>query len=210
LTLFYLNGFELLNTKLFKYIQIFTFISTPFIIILLAHNHISIDIINCLKDNDNNIHLHGHVSVDKETGKAIGQGMNQGLSTIGSQIGLSGTMIGIGGAVSKAIAKSGMPPLQKAGLIVSAGITAGLGHSFISGANRDAIRAENKTTSFISSTGIDSHINKLIDDSHVSPLQELLFNGEMMSYVCLGILYILIIQFVYKLYFKNEINLNLS
>ena len=89
-------------------------------------------------------------------------------------------------------------------------MVSGLGHSFISGANRDAIRAENKTTSFISSTGIDSHINKLIDDSHVSPLQELLFNGEMMSYVCLGILYILIIQFVYKLYFKNEINLNLS
>lgn len=108
LTLFYLNGFELSNTKLFNYIQIFTFISTSFIIILLAHNHISIDIINCLKDNDNNIHLHGHVSVDKETGKAIGQGMNQGLSTIGSQIGLSGTMIGIGGAVSKAIAKSGI------------------------------------------------------------------------------------------------------
>jgi len=108
LTLFYLNGFELSNTKLFNYIQIFTFISTSFIIILLAHNHISIDIINCLKDNDNNIHLHGHVSVDKETGKTIGQGMNQGLSTIGSQIGLSGTMIGIGGAVSKAIAKSGI------------------------------------------------------------------------------------------------------
>ena len=44
LTLYYLDGFELSNTKLFKYIQIFTFICTPFIIIIFAHNHISIDI----------------------------------------------------------------------------------------------------------------------------------------------------------------------
>jgi hypothetical protein len=31
-----------------------------------------------------------------------------------------------------------------------------------------------------------------------------------MNYLCLSIIYILIIQFIYKLYFKNEINLNLS
>jgi len=31
-----------------------------------------------------------------------------------------------------------------------------------------------------------------------------------MSYVCLGILYLLIIQLVFKLYFKENINLKLS
>ena len=70
--------------------------------------------------------------------------------------------------------------------------------------------AENTTTttSSISSTNIGSHLNKLVDDSYISPLQESLFYGEMMSYICLGIVYILIIQLVFKLYFKDNINLN--
>jgi len=116
-------------------------------------------------------------------------------------------MVGVSGAVGKAVAKSGMPPLQKAGVVVIGGLIGGVGHSFISAANRDTIRAENTTTS---STDISSHINKFVDDSHVSPLQELLFSGEMMSYLCLSIIYILIIQLIFKLYFKDTINLNLS
>ena len=43
-----------------------------------------------------------------------------------------------------------------------------------------------------------------------SPLQDLLFNGEIMSYACLSMIYLLIIQIVFKLYFKDNINLNLS
>ena len=105
-----------------------------------------------------------------------------------------------------------MPPLQKVGFIVGSGLAAGLGHSAISTMNRKNIYENNPnlTASSISSTSADSHVNKLIDDSHLSPLQELLFNGEMMSSVCLGVLYLLIIQLVFKLYFKDNINLNLS
>ena len=210
LTLFYLDGFELSSVKFLKFLQIFTFICTPFMIGLVMCNHISIDFINSVKDGDNNVHLHGHVSVDKETGKAIGKGISQGLSTIGSQWGLGASMVGVSTVVGKAIAKSGMPPLQKAGLIVGASIAAGLGHSSISALNRNGVAAETTTTSSTSSTNIVSHINKLIDDSNVSPLQELLSNGETMTYVCLGVMYLLIIQLVFKLYFKDSINLNLS
>ena len=83
LVLFYLDNLRLSNTNLIRYIQIFSFISLPFIVFILAYNHIlSLDILNCAKDNDNNVnlHAHGHVSIDKEASKAIGQG----LSTIGS------------------------------------------------------------------------------------------------------------------------------
>ena len=83
LTLFYLHGFELSDVKLFKYIQMLTFICIPLLIIIMQ-KHISINIINSVKDSANDIHLHGHVSFDKEAGKAIGQGIN----TIGSEIGL--------------------------------------------------------------------------------------------------------------------------
>jgi hypothetical protein len=59
--------------------------------------------------DNKDVNLHGHVSIEKDAGKAIGQG----LQTIGSQIGLGATMVGIATAVSKAVVKSGMPPLQK-------------------------------------------------------------------------------------------------
>jgi hypothetical protein len=158
-----------------------------------------------LKNDNVNLHAHGHITLDKDAGKAIGQG----LSTIGSQFGLGATMVGVSPAVGKAINKSSMPLLQKAGLIVGASIIGGIGHSTITAANRDGVRAENAINS-ASNTDIGSYVSKLVNNSHISPLQELLFNGEAMNYVCLGIVYILIIQLMFKLYFKNNINLNFS
>jgi hypothetical protein len=111
--------------------------------------------------------------------------------------------------MAKGIAKSSIPPIQKAGFIIGGGLAGGLIHSFISNGNRYAIRAENIITSG-SGTNTSSQISKFVDDSSVSPLQSLLFDGEMMSYVCLSIIYLLIIQLVFKLYFKNTIKLNLS
>jgi hypothetical protein len=55
------------------------------------------------------VYLHGHVNVTKEAA----QELSKGMSTIGSQLGLGGTMVGLATAVGKVIAKSGMPPLQK-------------------------------------------------------------------------------------------------
>ena len=92
-----------------------------------------IDIINYAKYNNIDLHAHSHVSVDMEAGKAIGQG----LSTIGSQIGLGATLIGIGWAVGKTIAKSSVPHLQKAGSILGASLMGGIGHSRLSALNRN-------------------------------------------------------------------------
>ena len=221
LSFFYLEGFKLSDKKSFKIIQILFFFGS-FIILFIIYNYaISIDIINYAKDNNIDLHAHAHVSVDKEAGKAIGQG----LSTIGSQIALGATMIGIGGAAGKTIAKSGVPPIQKVGFILGASLIGGLGHSRLSALNRNEVATKNAETSTFKSTPTadisstaninsgtetSSHINKLVDDSHVSPLQELLFNGEIMSYVCLGLIYLLIIQLIFKLYLKDNISLNFS
>ena len=212
LVLFYLDNYKLSDIKLLKYIQILSFISAPFVIILTAYyNTISMDILSYAEDNDNNINLHGHghVTVDKDAGKAIGKGLN----TIGSQIGLSATMVGLGGAVGKAVSKSSLPPLQKAGVIIGSGLVAGLSHSMISTLNRSQVLSENIDKSIASnttSTDINSNISKLIDDSQSSPLQDLLFQLEAMDYVCLSLIYILIIQLVFKFYIKDNVNLNLS
>jgi hypothetical protein len=158
--------------------------------------------------NDKDINLHGHIIVGKEAGKAIGQGM----STIGSQIGLGATMVGVSTAVGKSVTKSTLPPLQKVGFIVGSGLVAGLGHSRISTLNRSQIVSEDINTSTASSAASTATdiISNFIDNSQSSPLQDLFFQSEAMDYVCLGIIYLLIIQLAFKLYFKNNINLKLS
>ena len=202
LTLFYLDGFKLSDIRLIKYIQIFSFVYIPFHLLICMYNALDkslLDLINCMADNKD-VNLHGHVKVDKEAGKAIGQG----LQTIGTQIGLGATMVGVAGAVGKALTKSGMPPLQKVGIILGSSVISGIAHSRINIMNRNMIN----DTDLNSSSGIDSssNISNFINDSISSPLQDLLVNFEMMSYVCLSLIYIIIIQLLFKLYFKDEIN----
>jgi hypothetical protein len=186
-----------------------------FILIILVYNSINIiDVISYVNDK-NDIGLQGSYNLSKESAESIGKGMNtigQGLSTVGSQLGLGATMVGISTAVGKGVAKSGIPPVQKAGFIVGSGLIAGLGHSLVSSINRNAVIAINTTTTTNTTTTITtpSDVNKFVDNSNISPLQEFLFNAEMMSYVCLSLIYLLIIQLVFKLYLKNTISLNLS
>src|SRR5215475_8664394 len=103
IVLFYLDDIKLSNNKEIRFLQIFSFIAMFFIIAYLAYyNTILTDIICYIKDsNDTNINGHGNITLNKDTGKAIGQGL--------SQIGLGLTMAGTGTAIGKAVAKSGMP-----------------------------------------------------------------------------------------------------
>ena len=210
--LFYLDNFKLSKTHFIKYFQIFSFINLLFMFILFLSNNINLaDMIYYANDKD--INLHGYVTLDKEAAKHIGQGLN----TIGSNIGLGAAMVGISTAVGKTITKSSMPPLQKAGFIVGSGLAEGLGHSMISTLNRNQILSENINTSASAAcnttstaNNLNSNISKFLDNSQSSPLQDLLFQFEAMNYVCLTLIYILIIQLVFKLYINDNVNLNLS
>jgi energy-coupling factor transporter transmembrane protein EcfT len=77
--LFYLDNFKLSSIYIIKWFQIFSFFSVLIIFILYVSDINLINLICCANDKD--INLHGHVTVGKEAGKAIGQGLN----TIGSQ-----------------------------------------------------------------------------------------------------------------------------
>jgi hypothetical protein len=174
LTLLYLNDFQLSNIRFIRYIQIISFICIPMYVIYNLYYVTNIfDIIYNIKD-DNNVNLYGHVTIDKEAGKAISQGLN----TIGSNIGLGATVAGLGSAVAKGVAKSTMPPIQKAGVIIGAGMIGGLFHSKISTINRNNVMQENLNTNINTNdfaNNINSHINKLIDNNMPSsPLQDLL------------------------------------
>jgi len=93
---------------------------------------------------------------------------------------------------------------KKAGIIVGTSVIGGLAHSRISTMNRNTV---NSTS--ILNNDTSSNVNKFLDDSHVSPLQELLFNLEMMDYVCLSLIYILILQLIFKLHFLKKDTINL-
>lgn len=207
LTLFYLDGFKFSNIKVLKLIQIISFVYI-FILFLYCMCDISkislYDIICNMADNknDKDINLHGHVSVSTEAAKVL----NQGLQTATSNIGLAGTIAGVSTAVGKAIAKSGIPPLQKAGIIMSTGLLSGIGHSLISNVNKSASNGNNLITSSASSS--NSQVHNFLNNSNLSPLQQFLYDGEMMNYVCLSLIYFLIIQLIFKLYFKDSIKLS--
>lgn len=214
IVLLYLDEFKLSNVKFIKYIQIFSFIVIPLYALYqlynIPHRYI-LDVIFHVKDN-NVINLHGHISLDKQAGKAIGQGMN----TIGSNIGLGATKAGVGTAVGKTIAKSSMPPVQKAGIVLGASMIAGLFHSNITTVNINKIMGERIKNDFIntvdsSSNANNSNINKLLDDNlSSSPLQDLLSNIEITNYLCISMVILLIIQIIFKLHLKDNIKLNLN
>lgn len=199
-----------------KYFQIFSFVGIIFILILFICN--ITDYINLISYiNDKNYGgIHGEYNITKEGAESIGKGMNtigQGLNTVGSQLGLGATMVGVSTAVGKGIAKSSMPPLQKAGVIIGGAIAAGFGHSIISAVNRNAVYLENVPNSSnvnSVSNNINSNISKFMDDSLWSPLETLLFDIHGLNVTCLSLTIILILQITFKFYLNDSIKLNLS
>lgn len=108
----------------------------------------------------------------------------------------------------KAIDKSSFTPVQKAGVIVGSALAAGLGHSVISTLNRNQVLLDNMDRS--TSSDICNNISKFLNNSQSSHLQDLLFQLEAMNYVCLSLIYILILQIIFKFSIKDNITLSLS
>jgi hypothetical protein len=166
----------------------------------------------CHIDNNNGVNVHGHVTLDKEAAKELGQG----LSVIGSSLGLGATIAGVSSAVAKGLFKSGMPPVQKAGIILGAGLIGGLSHTKLTAMNRNSIllhegRENIRNEGSTDLSDLHSSVNKLIDDGiQSSPLQDLLLNLEITNYVCLSLMGILLIQILFKFYIQSHVTLPLS
>jgi hypothetical protein len=198
---------------LIKFIQIISFISILFVCILSIYNNITPSDIICNVGDinneigtkiNNNMNLQGHVHVnDKEAGK-----------TIATQVGITGAMVGGALGVGKAIAKSPMPPLQKATAVVVSSVVTGAAQAGISVFNNTLSKNVNPSSIVNSKSGtVSTNINditsKFVSDSQSSPLHDIFYSLEIIDYACLTILYILIIQLVYKLFLKDNINLRL-
>ena len=137
--------------------QIFSFISIPLYLRYFLYNIINIiGIANYVNDKDNNINPDIDFNTTVSIGKDAATELAKGMQTIGSQIGLGASIVGIGTAVGKGIAKSAMPPLQKAGIIVGSSLITGLGHSVISNSNRNKVLESNISTKGVNTTSSNS------------------------------------------------------
>jgi hypothetical protein len=106
-----------------------------------------------------------------------------------------------------------MPPIQKAGVIIAVGMLGGIIHSSISNMNR--ARALNESNNIysnnITNTNINLDISKLVDDTvTTSPLEDLLFNIEIIGSICISLLIILSIQVIMKYFIIEKFKLNIS
>ena len=148
------------------------------------------------------VNLHGHVSIGKDAAAEL----SKGIGIVGSNLGLGGTMVGVGTAVGKAIAKSGMPPLQKVGIVLGGSILGGVSNSMISKNNENIASFNNDDASPIND--ITKNSSNFLDGNNYTPLEGMLYDIQTASITCLSLIIILIIQLIIKLHAKDKVVLN--
>lgn len=199
----YLDSFRLSNNNIIKHIQILSIIYISiyigyYFVYLINNIHIVWFI------NDESVNLHGHVNVTKEAASEL----SKGISTLGSQWGSGATIVGVATAVGKTIAKSSVPPVQKAAIVIGDGLMGGLIHSGVTHINRgnelESIAKESNASNI--SNSISNGINKFVSDSSVSPLEGLLFSIQGINSICFTLVIILAIQLYIRFYIKGEFN----
>ena len=206
----YLDNLKLTKQGFIKYTQICSIFIIPIIVIYILYGKISmLDIISYAQDNDkNNVELHGHIHVDKQSAETIASSLN----TIGGQLGLGASVTGVGMAVSKTIAKSGIPPMQKAAIVGAGAAFGGVIHSTFTSINKKESIKQGLVSSSSNNGGFGNNtgVCKLVDNDISSPLTDLLFNMQILDYICLSLIYILIIQLIFKFFLKEHTIIKLS
>jgi outer membrane lipoprotein SlyB len=169
-----------------------------FVYFLLIFDNVILSNIICNIGDVNNeigtkVNVSGHVHVnDGEAGKSLA-----------NHVGIIGGMGIVGGLVGKAVAKAPMPPLAKAVIVVGGAAAGGAIEKTIDNWSGNGGAYGTSSTN-------NGTISKLVGDSQISALQENFFLQEI---IYLGILYIflvVVVQLMFKLYFRDSVSLNLS
>jgi hypothetical protein len=210
IVIFYLNNFHLSSNKYIKIFQLYIFVFSLIFIIYTLHTEFNTNIIQGVKEDNKDINLHGHVAIDKETGNAIATGIN----TIGANVGLAGTIAAVTGGMAKVISNTSLPPLQKGGLIIAGAVAGGAIHTGVSYLNKglSAIYVNSSTSPVTTEVNklTNNDISKFLADGDVSPLQGLLLSMQIIDFACLAIIYILVIQLIFKFASNTSIQFNIN
>lgn len=220
---FYLDDFKLSDNLIIRYAQILSPLLIIGLFIYIYYNfselfNIDVSYVSddkCDISNDpKNVSLNANIEIGKEAGKEI----SRGITSLGSQVGLGATVAGVSAAVSKGIASSSLPPLQKAAVIVGSAMAGGAIHVGASAINRknnivNSIVSNGKSfESGSKSSSIGDNINKFIDNSvDHSPIKDLILSIEILNKVCLCLTLILFMQILFKFFLdESKINFDLS
>ncbi len=200
LVLFYLDDYKLSNQEWIKYTQIFSFICIPLYIVYNIYNIANaVDIVCYINDKDSvNLSANANLNIGKEAAIEI----SKGISNVGNNLGLGATVAGVSTAVAKGISKSYLPPLQKAGVIVAGSAIGGIIHVAASAINRNANISSNSQSSI---RKLSNNVNHFLDSGgDTSPIEVLLQCINVLSDICLFLIFILSIQFFYKFYVSGK------
>jgi hypothetical protein len=158
------------------------------------------------KTTNNTVSIGGSVEMNRDAAEVLGR-----------NIGIAGTVAGVSGAVGKAIAKSSLPTLQKAGIVVSAGIAGGAIHIGTSIINR-VVNTPSSTTPTPTptpTTTLPNGLNKLLGESvengGFSDLMLLILSIDTLTCICITLITILFMIILFTFYLNDEkVKMNLS
>lgn len=197
--LFYLYNFKLSQYKFIRCLQILTPILLILNLIILFYlNIITFNDVLFLdgdKNTSNTFNIGGNVEVNRDAAEALAR-----------NIGFAGTVAGVSGAVAKKIAKSTLPFIQKASIIVGSGVI-GAGIHLVGSNFNKVINNNNTITSSTSVSGnnFSSAKTDFISGSTIqnSELKNVILGLDMISSACLSLIIILSILLLFK-FFLNE------
>ena len=212
LTIFYIDDFKLSNNKLVKYSQIIIFISFIIYIIfsiisIYLGDHILLNYTIChIKSDDvkdvlenKDVTLKGKVVLDKDAGAEVARG----LSNLGTNVGLGACV----GALAGGVAKSSIPPFQKAGLVVASGIAGAVLHTGASAINAQTHTANSisKCSGSTSQSTLSKNVNQFIGSvDDLTPLEILLQCICILNSLCIWTMIFLSMQIFFKVYLNDK------
>lgn len=225
LALFTLDGYKFSKNKIIKYLQVVAF--SLFIIYLFYRfyyeNPFGLQILS-LNPEDSKIHtdivLKGKVVLDRNAGAEIAEG----ISSLGINVGFAATVGALAGSVSKGVANSSLPPMQKAGVIMAGGLVGAILHVGGSSINAQTHVATRVRQPFINTKNL-SDINTTSDilknpeikkfmggeatglDMN-TPLEVLLWCISSLSAVSLMLIVIIIVQITFRYFITDQSKLN--
>jgi hypothetical protein len=152
-----------------------------------------------------------------DIGKEAVTEISKGVSSLGSQIGLGATIAGLATAVSKSIASSSLPPIQKAAIVIVGGVAGGAIHTAASAMKNSystfSCNTDNKSEIIdeVLSKNLEDSINNFINTNSTdnSPIIDILSSINILSHVCFTLVIFLLVLILFKFFF-NEKNILLN
>jgi hypothetical protein len=216
ITFFYLDDFKLSTNKYLRLSQILSPLLLV-ILVILFYYYIPLIFNSGLFLDDPNKNPSITEGANIEIGKDAATEISKGISNVGSNIGLAGTVGAVTAGVAKSIGKSTLPPVQKAGIVVAGSlIGAGIhiGASFLNRLNNSSTTSPNIIVSgnTISSSSNSQIVVSLLEGSSANNLANLIFSINMLTYAYLTLTLILsmIILFKISLGSSSEENIKLN